>query len=200
MSLPEKKYRIHIKNLYSDTEAEALSDRFAWDIYDIVMNPRATGKSSPTECWLKNATGEREVDTFIQQWNGKNVCGSNIECEKEEDELELCNKFQYGRCVKTEERCHWEHIKCTAHGKCAATCPYGHPAGMKAERPDADSKSHLSLMIEFYLSRTSWAKPTLVVYCRSDHELSNQNDRISISGNTTKSCSTIALEGEQYLC
>ena len=199
MSLPETKYHIYIKNLPSNIEVEVLSDRFAWDIYDIVMNPSPIGKLLSTECWLKNANDENEVNAFIQRWNGKNIGGSIIECKKEEDELELCNKFRYGRCTKTGNRCHWEHIECTANGKCMSTCPYGHPAGMKAERPIVDSKSYLPSMILFYFIKISRTNGILILSYRSDHKLSNQNNGLSISCNTNKSCSTVAFERKECL-
>ncbi|CAF1511934.1 unnamed protein product, partial [Rotaria sp. Silwood1] len=133
LSLPTKKYRIHITNLPANTDAETLSQEFDWDIYDIVMNPSNNDRALSTECWLKNAIDEREVNNFGQKWNKQSIKGSIIQCEKEEDEIEFCNKFQFGRCEKSSDKCHWEHIPCTANGACSLTCPYGHAFGMKTE-------------------------------------------------------------------
>ncbi|CAF1067890.1 unnamed protein product [Rotaria sp. Silwood1] len=133
LSLPTKKYRIHITNLPANIDAETLSQEFDWDIYDIVMNPSNNDRALSTECWLKNAIDEREVNNFGQRWNKQSIKGSIIQCEKEEDEIEFCNKFQFGRCEKSSDECHWEHIPCTANGACSLTCPYGHAFGMKTE-------------------------------------------------------------------
>ncbi|CAF4980353.1 unnamed protein product, partial [Rotaria sp. Silwood1] len=114
-------------------DAETLSEIFDWDIYDIIMDPFASDPISSTQCWLKNANHEREVDDFVQRWNGESIEESIIQCEKEEDALELCNKFRIGRCQKSRDECHWDHILCTAEGTCASTCPYGHKLGMKSE-------------------------------------------------------------------
>ncbi|CAF1284838.1 unnamed protein product [Rotaria sordida] len=131
LSLPAKKYRIHVTNLPANIDAETLSQEFDWDIYDIVMDPSTNDRALPAECWLKNANDEREVNSFIQSRNGRSIRGSIIQCEKEEDEIELCNKFQFGLCEKSSDECHWEHIRCTAMGTCSSICPYGHPFGMK---------------------------------------------------------------------
>ena len=136
-----KKYRIHITNLPANVDAETLSGKFSWDIYDIVMNASNANQTSFTECWLKNADSEQAVDDFIRQWhNKKTIGGSIIQCTKEEDDLELCNKFQFGRCEKSADECHWEHIPCTAEGTCASTCSRGHPPGMKSENHWKNSK------------------------------------------------------------
>ncbi|CAF1018586.1 unnamed protein product [Adineta steineri] len=132
LNLPERRYRIHITNLPRNTDAGSLSEAFEWDIYDIVMNPSVGDRTSSAQCWLKNAIDEEEVDNFIRRWNRKIFMEFTIECNKEEDELELCNKFQFGRCRKNSTDCDWEHITCTANGACASTCPYGHPFGMKS--------------------------------------------------------------------
>ncbi|CAF3919413.1 unnamed protein product [Rotaria sp. Silwood1] len=131
LSLPAKKYRIHITNLPANIDAEILSQEFDWDIYDIVMNSSNNDRALSTECWLKNTNDEREVDNFVQRRNGRSIRGSIIQCEKEEDEIEFCNKFQFGLCEKSSDECHWEHIPCTANGTCSSTCPYGHACGMK---------------------------------------------------------------------
>ena len=59
------------------------------------MDPSTDDRASPTQCRLKNANNEREVDNFIQEWNQQSIQGSVILCEKEEDEIEFCNKFQF---------------------------------------------------------------------------------------------------------
>jgi hypothetical protein len=146
LSLPAKKYRIHISNLLANIAVETLSEEFDWDIYDIVMDPSVGNRASSTQCWLKNPSHEREVDDFVQRWNEKAFKGSIIQCVKEEDELELCNKFQFGRCSKSSDECHWEHVPCTADGTCSLTCPYGHELGMKPERNSPNSKSNFLLI------------------------------------------------------
>ncbi|CAF3452662.1 unnamed protein product [Rotaria sp. Silwood1] len=125
-------------------DAETLSEIFDWDIYDIIMDPFASDPISSTQCWLKNANHEREVDDFVQRWNGESIEESIIQCEKEEDALELCNKFRIGRCQKSRDECHWDHILCTAEGTCASTCPYGHKLGMKSEHDSPSSISDIS--------------------------------------------------------
>ncbi len=146
LTLPAKKYRIHITNLPTNIDAETLSKEFNWDIYNIVMDPSVDDRASLMQCWLKNANDETEVDKFVQDWNRKVIGGSIIQCEKEEDELELCNKFQLGRCRKSSGECHWEHVPCTAQGNCASTCPYGHICGMKPERDSPIGKSNFQLI------------------------------------------------------
>ncbi len=146
LRIPEKKYRIHITNLPSNIDVEFLSTEFEWDIYDIVMDPSASGQALPTQCWLKNAINEREVDDSVKRWNKKAIKGSIIQCDKEEDELELCNKFQYGRCPKSSDDCHWEHVPCTAQDTCSSTCPYGHKFGIKSECNSPKSKSNIQLI------------------------------------------------------
>ncbi len=146
LNLPEKKYCIHITNLPANIDAETLSDEFNWDIYNIVMDLSVGDWNSPTQCWLKNANDETEVDKFVQDWNRKVIRGSHIQCEKEEDELELCNKFQFGRCQKSSNECHWEHVPCTAQGNCASTCPYGHEFGMKLKGDPPIGKSKFQLI------------------------------------------------------
>ncbi|CAF0765289.1 unnamed protein product [Adineta steineri] len=133
LNLPEKRYRIRITNLPNNIDAETLSEALDWDICDIVMIPSVGDRTSSAQCWLKNPNNKGEVDHFIQRWNGKPFKGFTIECNKEEDELELCNKFQFGQCQKTSTNCDWEHIICTANGACASTCPYGHSSGMKSQ-------------------------------------------------------------------
>ncbi len=146
LRLPEKKYCIHITNLPPNIDAETLSAEFYWDIYDIVMDPSARDQALKTQCWLKNANNEREVDDFVKRWNRKTVMGSIIQCDKEEDKLELCNKFQYGRCQKNGDDCHWEHVPCTAQNTCSSTCPYGHKFGMKSEYDSPKSKPNFQLI------------------------------------------------------
>ena len=130
-TLPEKVYCIHITNLPHDIDSETLSDRFDWDVYDIVMNPSDNDLSVKTECWLKNTNGEDEIDKFIRRWNRKSIDGSIIQCEKKEDQFEFCTNFQIGQC-RYDADCYWDHIPCTANGTCASTCPYGHEQGMKS--------------------------------------------------------------------
>ncbi|CAF1018672.1 unnamed protein product [Adineta steineri] len=132
LNLPETRYRIHITNLPRNIDSETLSNAFEWDMYNIIMNPSVGDRASSVQCWLKNANDEEEVDNFVRRWNRETFMEFTIECNKEEDELELCNKFQFGRCLKANADCHWEHINCTANGVCASTCPYGHPFGMKS--------------------------------------------------------------------
>ncbi|CAF1416937.1 unnamed protein product [Adineta ricciae] len=130
--IPEKRYRVHITNLPNDINAEELSREFTWSIYDIVMAPSDNYFNRKAECWLKYADNERVINNFITKWHEKSIHQSVIHCEKEEDELELCNKFQFGQCTQDND-CHWEHIKCTANGTCASTCPYGHEKYVKSE-------------------------------------------------------------------
>ncbi len=146
LELPAIKYCIHITNLPVNIDAETLSDEFVWDIYDIVMDPSISDQASPRQCWLKNPNSEGEVDDFVKRWNRKVISGSSIQCEKQEDALELCNQFQLGRCQKTSDVCHWEHVPCTAEGTCSSICPYGHKFGMKAEHDSRNSKSNLKLL------------------------------------------------------
>jgi hypothetical protein len=146
LNLPVKKYCIHITNLPANIDAETLSEKFNWDIYNIVMDPSVGDRASSTQCWLKNVDHESELDGFIRYWNMKVIRGSIIQCEKEEDALELCNKFQFGRCRKSSGECHWEHVECTAQGNCASTCPYGHKFGMKPERDSPIGKSNFQFI------------------------------------------------------
>jgi hypothetical protein len=143
LSLPAKKYCIRITNLPANIDAETLSEKFYWDIYDIVMDPSTDDRALSTQCRLKNANNEREVDSFIQEWNQESIQGSIILCEKEEDEIEFCNKFQFGICEKSSDECHWEHVPCTANGTCSSTCRYGHVPGMKTDRHSPNSKSDI---------------------------------------------------------
>jgi len=110
------------------------------------MDSSVSEPASLTQCWLKNANNETEVDNFVQYWNGKAIGGSIIQCEKEEDELELCNKFQFGQCSKSSDECHWKHVPCTAKGTCSSACPYGHAFGMKLEHDFSNSKSNFQLI------------------------------------------------------
>lgn len=145
LRLPQKRYRIHITNLPIDTDAEKLSDKFEWDICDIVMDPSVGDRSSSLQCWLKNANNEKEVDDFIRRWNNRVLSDTNrttIQCEKEEDDLELCKNNRVGRCSQSAKDCHWEHIKCTAENNCASACPYGHELDVKAESNSRNSKLH----------------------------------------------------------
>jgi hypothetical protein len=125
------------------------------------MNPPLDGQALSMQCWLKNANDEREVDNFVRRWNKKAISGSIIQCEKEEDELELCNKFQFGRCRMSNDECHWEHVPCTAEGTCSSACSYGHEAGMKSEHDPSNGESNFQL-IE-YSNRI--LKPAKMNYC-----------------------------------
>ena len=105
------------------------------------MDPSDNDRALSTQCRLKNASNEK-VDDFVRRWNRKDISGRMIQCKKEEDELELCNKFQFGCCPKSSDICHWEHILCTANGTCASTCPYGHESGIKSRDTSQNSKSN----------------------------------------------------------
>ena len=131
-----------------DADAQSLSDKFEWDIYDIVIIPSNSNRAEPVECLLKNANHEEEVNCFIDRWDGRNIQGSEIRCEKEEDEQELCNKFQFGKCQMNVDKCHWEHVTCTAPDACPSTCRYGHEAGVKLPNAQANrKKQHCSLIV-----------------------------------------------------
>ena len=130
--VPRKIYRILVKGLPLDIDAETLSIEFQWTLFDIVMDPHVHHASMSTQCWLKNPNSEKEVDEFIEEWNQGCIRDSIVTCVKEEDELELCNKFQFGQC-KHSNNCYWVHERCTANGACSASCPYGHMPGEKSE-------------------------------------------------------------------
>ena len=102
---------------------------------------------------LKNANDEHEVDRFIERWDGRNVHGSEIRCKKEEDTQELCNKFQFGLCRMDDDKCYWEHVKCTATQACPLTCRYGHEAGVKPQGAGANRMKQHCLLIMFVPDR-----------------------------------------------
>ncbi|CAF3619215.1 unnamed protein product [Rotaria sordida] len=133
LCLPEPKYCIHIKDLPTDVDAERLSVGFNWSIYDILMGPTLDDQSSSMECWLKSPDNQAQIDEFIQNSKQRKINGSIIQCEKEEDQLELCKFFRTGQCEKSDDNCHWAHVKCTANGTCSRDCPYGHVKGLKME-------------------------------------------------------------------
>lgn len=88
------------------------------------------------QCWLINVADETEVSKFIQKFHRQAIGGSTVECEQEEDELELCDKFRIGQCPKSGNDCDWEHVRCGANGSCGSSCPYGHESGVKPETID----------------------------------------------------------------
>ncbi|CAF3736525.1 unnamed protein product [Rotaria sordida] len=133
LCLPEPKYCIHIKDLPTDVDAERLSVEFNWSIYDILMGSTLDDQSSSMECWLKSPDNQAQIDEFIQNSKQRKINGSIIQCEKEEDQLELCKFFRTGQCEKPDDNCHWAHVKCTANGTCSRDCPYGHVKGLKME-------------------------------------------------------------------
>ena len=124
-------YRVHITNLSLNTDAEYLSTKFNWAMGSTLMSSSTNNPKSSVECWLKGFNSRQTAEQFVEDWNGETISGSQIVCDVEEDRLELCNKFRTGECRKTSEVCDWEHIPCTANGKCSNDCPYGHPQGMK---------------------------------------------------------------------
>ena len=99
----------------------------------ILINSSADDQTSSIECWLKGFNDKQTADEFVDDWSGQRILGFKIDCDIEEDRLELCNKFRTGECSKTSEVCDWEHITCTANGKCSSDCPYGHREGMKGK-------------------------------------------------------------------
>jgi hypothetical protein len=127
-----KIYCVHVTNLPSDVDADFLSIKFNWSMGNILMNSSIDNQSSPIECWLKGIDELQAAQEFVKDWDGQIVSGSRIACDVEEDRLELCKKFRTGECPKTSEVCDWEHIMCTANGRCSNDCPYGHKEGMKS--------------------------------------------------------------------
>ncbi len=131
VNMPKKVYCVLIKNLPSNVDAETLSTKFNWSMGDILMNSSTDNQSASIECWLKSIDELQTAQDFRRDWHGQIILGSRIDCDVEEDRLEFCNKFRIGVCRKTSEVCDWEHIMCTANGKCSNDCQYGHRAGMK---------------------------------------------------------------------
>jgi hypothetical protein len=117
-------------NLPSNASAELLSKKFSWDLDRILINA-PINPSSSIECWLKGFDELEDAEEFVEFWNGQMILRSKIECEVAEDKLEFCYKFRIGQCPRTSEDCDWEHIMCTANGKCSNDCLYGHEGGMK---------------------------------------------------------------------
>jgi hypothetical protein len=131
VNIPNKIYCIHIRNLPSNADAETLSIKFNWPMGNILMDSSTDNQSSSIECWLKGFNELQAARNFVQDWNEQIILGSEIDCDVEEDRLELCNKFRIGECPKTSEACDWEHIMCTANGRCSNDCLLGHKEGMK---------------------------------------------------------------------
>src|SRR5438045_3265748 len=119
MNIPKKIYCIHITNLPSNVDGEILSKKFNWPIDSILINSSLDNQSSPIECWLKDIRDLEWAEEFVEQWDGQSVLRSKIKCEVEEDKLDFCNKFRIGTCPKTSDVCDWEHIMCTANGRCS---------------------------------------------------------------------------------
>ena len=137
--IPKKKCCIHFTNLPSDCTAEILSQKFGWNSFDILMGLK-NDSSSLMQCWLINVADEIDVGKFVEKWNRETIGGSTVECETEEDELELCDKFRIGQCPKSDHICDWEHVRCEANGSCASSCPYGHEPRVKPETIDVPRK------------------------------------------------------------
>ena len=137
--VPRKVYCVHITGLPLNIDAETLSDEFNWNIFDIVMDPCVNGRLTSTQCWLKNPRNEREVDDFVQDWNQVRIGNSTLTCVKQEDEPELCDRYQSGRCTQGGN-CYWVHEPCTANGTCSESCPYGHVRGEKPENYRSNRK------------------------------------------------------------
>ncbi len=125
-------YCVHVTNLPSNADAEFLSRKFNWPMGNILMNSPTDNSSSPIECWLKGFNELQAAREFIKDWDEQRILGLRINCDIKDDRLELCNKFRTGECSKTNEVCDWEHIPCTANGKCSMDCLYGHKEGMKS--------------------------------------------------------------------
>ncbi|CAF4297795.1 unnamed protein product [Rotaria socialis] len=132
--LPERIYCVHIKNLPINIDAERLSVELNWPVYDILMGSPTDDDQSPSmECWLKSPDDQEKIDEFIRNSKQRTINRSIIQCEKEEDQLELCRFFRTGKCDKRDDICNWVHIKCTANRTCSRDCPYGHEKGEKTE-------------------------------------------------------------------
>ncbi|CAF4950559.1 unnamed protein product, partial [Rotaria magnacalcarata] len=132
--LPERIYCVRIKNLPINIDAERLSVELNWPIYNILMGSPTDDDQSPSmECWLKSPDDQEKIDEFIRNSKQRTINRSIIQCEKEEDQLELCRFFRIGTCDKHDDICNWVHIKCTARGTCSRDCPYGHGKGEKTE-------------------------------------------------------------------
>lgn len=129
--MPNKLYCIHIRNLSLNVDAEFLSKEFNWSMGNILMSSSTDNQTSSIECWLKGIDKLQIAEDFVENWDGQIILKSRIDCDIEEDRLEFCHKFRLGTCPMAPELCYWEHIVCTANGKCPNDCPYGHREGIK---------------------------------------------------------------------
>ena len=99
---------------------------------NILMSSSTDNQSSSSvECWLKGIDKLQTAEDFVENYDGQIIAKSKIECETEEDRFEFCHKFRLGTCPMAHELCYWEHIPCTANGRCPNDCPYGHKEGIK---------------------------------------------------------------------
>lgn len=128
----DKIYCIHITKLAPTVDAERLSEKFGCNIRNILMNSCCNDRSSTIECWLKHIEDRRTAEDFVDRWDGAVILESRIDCVLEEDRFELCNKYRVGKCPKSDEDCDWDHIMCTADGKCPKDCYFGHKEGTKS--------------------------------------------------------------------
>ena len=88
-----------------------------------------------TECWLKNVNDLRWAKDFVDKWSGKSIDRSEISCQIEEDNSDLCVYFQVGQCQKSADHCDWQHIKCEEYDTCRTEdCRFGHRTGVKAKQ------------------------------------------------------------------
>ncbi len=131
--MQKRVYCVHIANLPSNADAEFLSTKLNWPMGSILMNSPADDPTSSIECWLKGFNDRQAANELVDNWNKQRILGSIVDCDVEDDKLELCYKFRTGECSKTSEVCDWEHIPCTANGNCSSDCPYGHKEGMKGK-------------------------------------------------------------------
>ena len=131
IDLPKKVYCVHIKNLPSNVDGDVLAKKFGWPLSCILFNSPIDDQSSTTECSLKGMGDRQMAENFVSKWDGEKVSGRKIECDVDEDKLDLCKNFRVGQCSKADDVCDWEHIKCTTRGTCSNDCPYGHDEGVK---------------------------------------------------------------------
>lgn len=129
--MPNRIYCVHIRNLPSNIDAETLSIKFNCSMGNILIDSSTDTQSSSIECWLKGFNELQAAKNIARDWDGQIILGSEIDCEVEQDTLEFCNKFRIGECPMSSEVCDWEHITCTANGKCSNDCQLGHKQGMK---------------------------------------------------------------------
>ena len=123
-------YAIHVTNLPPSVTAEIVSQTLGYSILDIVMFAPSSSPNSPLECWLKRIETEAEAKDIAESWDGQLDFGRKIQCEVEEEQVELCPYFRLGMC-QYDEDCLWAHVSCTAEKNCSQSCPYGHERGMK---------------------------------------------------------------------